>query len=456
MRVKIDKKTNLNESDIIHRAILLGTKDIFFRLSGPNVDLPSTMVKIYSVMDRESEYGVWLLDFPYCIVNEMSRDHIITRNPGAGEKNDRCRECRYFKSCAGFPAGYFKKFGTGELAPIKDQPLEVMIEVEPRCNYDCPFCYNRNSFARKNRDINALSADYVKKIIDKIVETGIGIIRFTGGEPLLRPDIFALMEYAKDKKLEVRLNTNCSLVNAANINKFKGIVDNILIPIESCSEAEEAKATGQKEALKKKVAAIRLFKKIGVPTIRVGTVATFGAINNLEKLSDFILGLPVDEWELYRPISSGRNKRKLSGIEIKKLIYGIIKIQKKTEKKIILANALPFCALNDLNKASSVSHGALFDDGHNRIVVDPRGFVKPHYFLDKNIGDPLDIISAWNSAFMKKMRNLEFLPPECRKCNYCFKCRGGSRFEAFSAVGKWDAPDPLADFNNILLWKESI
>ena len=269
MRVKIDKKTNLNESDIIHRAILLGTKDIFFRLSGPNVDLPSTMVKIYSVMDRESEYGVWLLDFPYCIVNEMSRDHIITRNPGAGEKNDRCRECRYFKSCAGFPAGYFKKFGTGELAPIKDQPLEVMIEVEPRCNYDCPFCYNRNSFARKNRDINALSADYVKKIIDKAAEIGVGIIRFTGGEPLLRPDIFALMEYAKDKKLEVRLNTNCSLVNAANINKFKGIVDNILIPIESCSEAEEAKATGQKEALKKKVAAIRLFKKISVPTIRV-------------------------------------------------------------------------------------------------------------------------------------------------------------------------------------------
>ena len=222
MRVKIDKKTNLNESDIIHRAILLGTKDIFFRLSGPNVDLPSTMVKIYSVMDRESEYGVWLLDFPYCIVNEMSRDHIITRNPGAGEKNDRCRECRYFKSCAGFPAGYFKKFGTGELAPIKDQPLEVMIEVEPRCNYDCPFCYNRNSFARKNRDINALSADYVKKIIDKIELTTLDRVHFKsfGDSSLLFEVVYYLNTSDYNQFMDVQQEINFKLKDALEKEKI--------------------------------------------------------------------------------------------------------------------------------------------------------------------------------------------------------------------------------------------
>ena len=136
--------------------------------------------------------------------------------------------------------------------------------------------------------------------------------------------------------------------------------------------------------------------------------------------------------------------------EIKKLINGIIKIRNRTGKIVALANALPFCALPDPNKANSAGRGALFDDGHSRMVIDPRGFVKPHYFIDKNVGDPLDMIGAWNHPFMRRMRDLELLPAGCRECNYRFKCRGGSRFEAFNAYGKWDAPDPLADNVNSL------
>ena len=144
----------------------------------------------------------------------------------------------------------------------KHDCYEILLNYN--CNARCSFC-SQGSF---DKSANAKFPDVAKEIyLGK--KKGYARLGLSGGEPLLRPDIFALMEYAKDKKLEVRLNTNCSLVNAANINKFKGIVDNILIPIESCSEAEEAKATGQKEALKKKVAAIRLFKKISVPTIRV-------------------------------------------------------------------------------------------------------------------------------------------------------------------------------------------
>ncbi|MFH0891599.1 MAG: radical SAM protein [Candidatus Falkowbacteria bacterium] len=446
MRIAVGKN-NIKERDLIREAALLGARDIFFSLGGNDVCFSEVVDGIYPVLDHEADFNVWLVDFPYCVLNEASRDHVLSRNPEAGEKNDQCRVCRYFKQCAGFPKGYFKEFGESEVAPIKDLPLEVMIEAESRCNFRCPFCYNHNSFAKKGRDIKNLTANYVKKIIDGTAAAGIKIIRFTGGEPLLRPDIHNLVRYAKGRGLETRLNTNCSLIDAASVKRFKGALDNVLIPIESFSAAFEANATGREDSLSKKIKAIKLFKDIGVPTVRVGTVAIGNSLKDLDKLSDFIMALPIDEWELYRPISSGQDKLKLSGAEIKKLIYGIIKTREKTGKKITLANALPFCALKDPNKINSVSHGALFDDGHNRIVVDPRGFVKPHYFVDENIGDPLDILGAWNHLFMKKMRNLEFLPEECRECDFRFKCRGGSRFEAFYSAGKWDAPDPLMKRN---------
>ncbi|PIY82331.1 MAG: heme biosynthesis protein, partial [Candidatus Omnitrophica bacterium CG_4_10_14_0_8_um_filter_44_12] len=48
-------------------------------------------------------------------------------------------------------------------------------------------------------------------MIDSIKKAKISIVRFTGGEPLLRNDIFELIKYAKSKGLKIRLNTNGSL-----------------------------------------------------------------------------------------------------------------------------------------------------------------------------------------------------------------------------------------------------
>jgi len=320
----------------------------------------------------------------------------------------------------------------------------VMIEVEPRCNFNCQFCFNKVSFAKRGRNIKSFSTSYVKKIISGIVKAGIGIVRFTGGEPMLRKDIFELMKYAKKKGLEVRLNTNGSLITPAVAGKLNEIVDNVLLPIESYDNKKESQLTGHKDSLSQKIKAIKLLKKNKVPIVRVGTVALKKNILNLERFAKFIFSLPIDEWELYRPIS-GKDKTKIiNRKDVNLLVDKLIKIKKKTGKTVFIANALPFCAANDLNKINSVSTGALYDDGHSRIVVDPRGFVKPHYFLDKNIGSPFDILRAWNHPFMKKMRNLEYLPKECASCRFKFKCRGGSRYEAKTAFGSYYTPDPLA------------
>jgi len=401
---------------------------------------------LYHLLDYEMYFGIWLKNVPFCVLADNSRDHIIFDRNYQGEKMPECKRCFYFKRCVGFPVGYFKKYGKSEVKPIKDLPCEVMIEVEPRCNFECQFCFNKISFAKKGRDIRPFNTAYVKKIIDGIAKAKIKIIRFTGGEPLLRKDIFELMKYAKSKRLEVRLNTNGSLITPAVARKFKGVVDNVLLPIESYQSQKENLITGKTDSLSQKIKAIKLLKKNKIPVVRVGTVALKGNILNLERFAKFIFSLPIDEWELYRPIAAGQTIFNRKDINI--LVHKLIKIRKMTGRNVFVANALPFCAADDLNKANSVSRGALFDDGHKRMAIDPRGFVKPHYFLNKNIGSPLDILAAWNHPFMKRMRNLGYLPKECASCRFKFKCRGGSRYEAKMTSGSYSNLDPLAQPKN--------
>ena len=314
MNITVNKNSPPDSNIIIRKAKGKSAADICFKAESSRDDLlkfEEYIEEVYHVLDHEDEFGVWLAGFPYCVVSPRARDHILPAGKARGEKTRDCRQCRYDGWCSGFPRGYFEKFSRDELCPVPDRPIEVMVEIEPNCNFNCRFCYNHDSFARQGRrSIKGFSTSYVKKVIDGASEAKIPVFRFTGGEPLLRPDIFELMAYAKSRGLEVRLNTNCSLVGPGNIKKFRNIVDNVLIPVESYSKSREALVTGYKNSLQKKSDAIVLFKAIGVPVVRIGTVATKENIADFRKLAQFILAKPADEWELYRPISNGKNRNR--------------------------------------------------------------------------------------------------------------------------------------------------
>jgi len=323
------------------------------------------------------------------------------------------------------------------------EPIEIMIETEPGCNFKCDFCFNKESFAKKGRTNKKLSIDTIKNIINESARLGIKIIRFTGGEPLFRENIFDLLKYARQQGLEIRLNTNASLFNEEMAVKLFGLIDNVLIPIESWDKKREESITGYKYSLSKKIKAIKLLSKIKVPRIRVGTVATKENIKNFDKLANLILKLPIHEWEVYRPMNVKNREQDLQKSDIEKLVKKIIAVKKKTKKRVLIANAIPFCAIDQPEKLSAVCAGALYEDGHSRLVVDPRGFIKPHYFIDKKLGAPTEIIKAWQNPWLKKIRSLKYLPAKCQACQYLETCRGGSRYLAKKINGSFFAPDPL-------------
>lgn len=323
---------------------------------------------------------------------------------------------------------------------------EIIIEVESKCNFKCEFCFNKISFAKKGRIEQNINKDEIFKVIKKASLLGIKNVRFTGGEPLLRSDIFEIFRYAKKNGFYVKLNTNGFLINENNVARFKGVVDNILISLETGNIKEEEKITKIKSTLEHKIEAIKLLQKNNPGIVRIGTVISKKGIAGFDDIAEIVKKYKIRSWEWYRPIGISK---KISKSMLERLCGKIFLFNKKElNTETYFANPLPFCFINKPEIINSLSLGASIIEGRGRIVLDPRGFWKPEYYIEKKLGKSSQIEKSWNNIFIKKIRNDIFLPKECNDCIFVEKCKGGSRTEAFFSSGHWNKPDPLSNFKN--------
>jgi len=315
-------------------------------------------------------------------------------------------------------------------------PKEVSIETTADCNLACYWCFNKS--ARKKHE---LSTQNIKKIIGKIHGAGVKAVRFTGGEPLLRKDIFELLKYAKSKDLYVMLNTNGTFVDEDAVDKIKGSVDNVLITFNGYDNLSEWKITGSKTSFEKKINAIKLLRKY-VKVVRVGTVAVKENIEKLEEFFKILRPLDVNNWEIFRPIPHGA-KDLIDNSSVELLVEKLMIF--RTCVNAGITNVLPFCSY-DPEKVAQVCMGAVNDDGHSKIVIGINGHAKPSYYFEKDLGNLLkeDVMDLWNNSFLKKVRDLKLVPNVCKKCRYLGVCKGGSRYIAKKVNGSYNALDPLA------------
>jgi len=311
------------------------------------------------------------------------------------------------------------------------KPLEVKLQITEKCNYSCNFCFNRQGNPKTSSEMPKETA---KKIISKLALEGIEKVRFTGGEPLLHPNLFELVSFAKSKGLSTMLNTNLSLLPKSKAKKLGQTCGNILVSLHSLSlnskVVESIKALGKEACF-----------------LRAATILTKDNILQLEKFHALIEKLPFSQWVLLRQIPNSLNKEPVSRKDMEKAVEKITAINASRPKKehFLIENALPFCCSNP-EKVSRACLGGMHEDGHSNLFVDTLGTIKPSYFLDIKLANSAEnsFLDAWNSDFMKRMNSLEFIAEPCHKCKHVLKCMSGSRFSALFTSKSLYALDPLA------------
>ena len=87
-------------------------------------------------------------------------------------------------------------------------PMIVSWMTTNQCNLKCAHCYQDAEEATDKE----LSTDEGKKMIDEIARAGFKVMIFSGGEPLMRPDIYELVAHAAENGLRPVFGSNGTLI----------------------------------------------------------------------------------------------------------------------------------------------------------------------------------------------------------------------------------------------------
>jgi radical SAM protein with 4Fe4S-binding SPASM domain len=146
-------------------------------------------------------------------------------------------------------------------------PIKAMFEITYRCNLRCRHCYV-GSLARPDasgRPPQEMNTREICSVLDQLAETGCLTLGFTGGEPLMRKDIFDIMEYAKKKGFSIILITNGTLITPRVADRLKALALNkIDISFHSKKRDVFDRFTRVPGTYEKVVNAVRLCRERGI------------------------------------------------------------------------------------------------------------------------------------------------------------------------------------------------
>ena len=95
----------------------------------------------------------------------------------------------------------------------RDKRPVVVWNVTQRCNLNCIHCYSRSDDSTpEKRNTEELNTQEAKAMIRDLAEFGSPVLLFSGGEPLMRPDLFELIKYARELGMRAVLSSNGTLI----------------------------------------------------------------------------------------------------------------------------------------------------------------------------------------------------------------------------------------------------
>jgi len=149
-------------------------------------------------------------------------------------------------------------------APAKPSGPVVIWNLIRRCNLNCKHCYSTSA----DREFKGeLTTEEVRRVMEDLRRFGVPVLILSGGEPLMRPDIFDLARYAKKLGFHVALSTNGTLIDATNLPPIRDAgFDYLGISIDGLEETH-GRFRRRSGAFRESLRGIRLCREAG---IRVG------------------------------------------------------------------------------------------------------------------------------------------------------------------------------------------
>lgn len=321
-------------------------------------------------------------------------------------------------------------------------PLYITWEVTLQCNANCIQCY---SAARTTPHPDELSTEEAFKVIDEVSEAGLIVLAFSGGEPLMRPDIFHLLARGVSRGLLVNIATNGTSIDRDVAKRLKEIgIRSVTVSIDGSDAATHDNIRRYPGLFDKAVNAVRILVD---EDVRVGI--SFTPINKnyhqgpqVVKLAHK-LGASAINLSEYVPSGRGTKEMEISANTLNEVISHWIEMRREYTGRLEILWHDCRVALLVPEEERELYFGCGAARTVARIKMD--GTVTPCVFLSHSAGNlkEMSFREIWDNApILHTLRNRDNLQEgNCGSCDHKYIC-GGCRAVSFVHYGNLLGGDP--------------
>lgn len=345
-----------------------------------------------------------------------------------------------------------------------DKKPVVVWNMTRRCNLKCIHCYSNSA----DQDYQGeLTTEEGKSLIADLAAFGSPVILFSGGEPLLRKDLFELAQFATDKGMRAVISTNGTLITAEIAAKLKKIgLSYVGVSLDGLEKTHD-RFRGKKGAFAAAIEGIRHCREAGV---KVGIRFTVNKHNlpDVPAMFELLRKEKIERLCFYHLVYTGRGSKlraeDLTHEETRKLLdliagetrrmfddglspeiltvdnhadgpYLYLKIKQEDPQR-----AKEVLELLEMNEGNSSGHGIGCVSWDGEVYPDqfwrnqPLGNIRQKPFSEIWVDEK-------NELLVKLKDKKKYVQGRCASCTWLTVCGGNFRARAESAGDIW-GPDP--------------
>lgn len=297
--------------------------------------------------------------------------------------------------------------------------LSVHLDITWRCNERCVHCY------LDHESKGELTTTEIKDVLRQLADAGVFFLTISGGEPLLRPDCFEILEYARCLRFNIKLKTNAILIGPQQAESLRQLnIEQIQISIYSHRAEIHDEITKLPGSLQRSLNAIRLLKAQGLKVLisNVLMKQNLGDALELRQLAEE-LGVGFNIEPTITPKLDGDSSIVNLGLSSREL-------EECFHTPELVGDVGEFCA-HPPPVDGSVLDGYSCSAGHTSAYISPRGLVFPCVQFPIECGNLREntFTEIWkSSAVLKELRSIRVRDlPTCSACSHagsCTRCPG--------------------------------
>jgi AdoMet-dependent heme synthase len=332
----------------------------------------------------------------------------------------------------------------------------VAWEVTRSCNLACVHCRASSVLGPYEGELDTARC---LRLIDEIAAFSRPVIILTGGEPLLRKDIFEIAAYGDSRGLRMVMATNGTLVDDATAEKIRNAgIRRVSISLDGV-DAERHDAFRQVPgAFEGALAGIEALKRAGVE-FQVNTTITRMNLDQIEGLLELAQRLGAAAHHIFLLVPTGRGKemahQAISPEDYEKTLDWFYEAGLACPMQLKATCAPHFYRIYHQRKKEraeksvpenplhAMTRGCL--GGSSFVFISHRGQAQPCGYLELDCGQLKEksFEEIWkDSAIFRDLRDLRKYGGKCGRCEFITVC-GGCRARAYEKTGDYLAEEPL-------------